>query len=278
MEYQSSMTGELESPGGFTFGIQGWTWGEQRPVSITFFLDGSAMVCDQYGRSIRGTVNDGKEVWFALTPPEGMMVTEGQAPPYKVRHREVFEGGKLVKKQPLATHMQVIEALAAERIDWTRLTWAGPPQLSYEQLKKIPNLPTISISELRRIPDEALRKDALRVRREVESSQQKEMEALLKGGPILLQWSAIHGLDDMYAIPKTVSWNYKRGPRLPERLWTVSFQPISQPPGEGAPLLIPGKSYDALQTAFRCTIASLSANPSSTRSAGVPLCAVGPTP
>ena len=167
-------SGEFKSPGGFVFGVQGWTWGEQRPTSITFFLDGSAMVCDQHGRPIKGTVNDGKEVWFATSPPPGMMVTSGIAPPYPKRQREVMEGGVIVKRQPLATHAEVIAALARERIDWATLTSAGVPQLSYDELKKL-NLPMASIEELRRIPDPELRKVTLRVRREQLADQEKDM-------------------------------------------------------------------------------------------------------
>ena len=177
MADQDNLAGQFTSPGGFVFGVAGWSWGEQRPTSITFFLDGSAMVCDQHGRPIRGVANDGKEVWFATSPPEGMMVTSGAAPPYSKRFREVLEGGKLVKKTPLATHAEVISALASERIDWTKLVCAGTPQLPYEQLKKLLDLPYISTAEIRRIPDEGLRRDALRIRREADAAHEKEMIA-----------------------------------------------------------------------------------------------------
>ncbi len=174
MHDSENFVGQLKSPGGFVFGIQGWTWGEQRPTTITFFLDGSAMVCDQHGRPIKGTVTDGKEVWFAMSPPEGVMVTSGVAPPYPKRYREVMEGGALVKKSPLATHAEVIASLARERIDWATLISAGVPQLSYEELKKL-NLPMASIEELRRIPDPELRKVTLRVRREQLAESEKDL-------------------------------------------------------------------------------------------------------
>ena len=59
----------VTSPGGFVFGVSGWTWGEPRPKSITFFLDNTAKVSDQHGRPIKGTVVDNKEVRFAAGPP-----------------------------------------------------------------------------------------------------------------------------------------------------------------------------------------------------------------
>lgn len=49
---------EVRSPGGFVFGIQGWHYGEVRPVSITFFMDNTTRVSDHHGNAIpefRGT-------------------------------------------------------------------------------------------------------------------------------------------------------------------------------------------------------------------------------
>jgi hypothetical protein len=50
---------------------------------------------------------------------------------------------------------------------------AGWPQLNYEELKKLPELPPTPLEELRKIRDPQLRKDALRVRREVDSAREK---------------------------------------------------------------------------------------------------------
>jgi hypothetical protein len=160
-------SGGLVSPGGFEFGVQGWNWGEARPVSITFFLDGSAMVCDQHGRPIKGTMVDGKEVWFATTPPKA---ERDNSLPYEKRF---IDHNK--RKLPLGTHAEVITALVDERIDWTKLSVAGTPQLPYDQLKKIPNLPPISEEELRRIPDLQLRKDVIKLRRELNATRTKEL-------------------------------------------------------------------------------------------------------
>lgn len=165
-------TGDLPvSPGGFAFGVQGWTYGEPRPTSITFFLDGSAMVCDQYGRPIKGAVTDGKQLYFALGPPEADIDT---SKPYQHRHREEMQGGKRVKREVLATHAQVIAALEAERIDYAKLTVAGVPQLPYEQLKALGCRITNDVDSIRRIPDPALRRDMLRVKEEAKKAEAKE--------------------------------------------------------------------------------------------------------
>lgn len=141
-ENQENRTGEFQSPGGFVFGVQGWTWGEQRPTSITFFLDGTAKVSDQHGRPIKGVVKDNKPVYFGR-----------------------------------CTHAQLIAALAEERIDWQSLNCAGWPQLPYATLKGLKELPPTPLDELRKITDPELRKDALRMRRETDAAREKEMSA-----------------------------------------------------------------------------------------------------
>lgn len=156
-ELQRDVVGEFESPGGFVFGVQGWTWGEQRPSSITFFLNGTAKVSDQHGRPIKGTVRDGKPCYFDK-----------------------------------CNHAQVIAALAEERVDWRTLTCAGWPQISYEELKKLPTLPpwpfaaehmpssptgaacTCIVCSIR---DPKLRQDALRAWKESSEVMEQEMRA-----------------------------------------------------------------------------------------------------
>ncbi len=174
-ESQGGNTGLTISPGGFEFGIQGWMWPEPNPKSITFFLDGSAMVCDQHGRPIKGVVAaDGSALYFATTPPSA--TTDSSLPYEKRFHVDRVEGGKKVRKHPLATHEQVIVALESERIDWLTLNRAGTPQLLYDKLKEVPNLPMTSEEELRRIPDPQLRKDVLRVYSERKSKIMAEVE------------------------------------------------------------------------------------------------------
>jgi len=149
-ELNRDYSGEFRSPGGFVFGVQGWTWGEQRPSAITFFLDGTCKVSDQHGRPIKGVVKDNKPIYFDR-----------------------------------CTHAQVVTALAEERVDWKVLTCAGWPQLPYEQLKALRILPSWPFTEKHTgdkcqcirccIPDPVLRKDSLRIRREVDSAREKEM-------------------------------------------------------------------------------------------------------
>ncbi len=162
------------------------------------------MVCDQYGRQIRRAVsNSGMELRFADTPPEGN------------------KDGRIVSRPQFATHAQVIEALAEEKIDWMayEVRWrdktnnnksrsgltlndasklqvkllqegnlpvvmdraivcAGWPQLPYEMMKTLPELPPTPIEELRKIVDPQLRKDALRIKREFDEVRTKELQAV----------------------------------------------------------------------------------------------------
>lgn len=162
----SENVGSVTSPGGFVFGVQGWTWGEPRPQTITFFLDGTAKVCDQHGRPIRGSAKDGKEVWFAQHAPkeDEQPDAEGNLPP---------------SRRKLGTHKQVIDALTSDGHNWRSCAWAGWPQLPYEQLKEIKNiLPSTPIEELRKIRNENLRKDALKIRREIIEAEQEYLEGL----------------------------------------------------------------------------------------------------
>lgn len=157
-EQEQQVLGEFQSPGGFVFGVQGFSWGEPRPKSITFFLDGTAKVSDQHGRPIPGIVTeDNKKILFAQSPPKNDDLPGTRA--------------------KFANHAQTIAALAAERIEWTTLVCAGWPQLPYAELKKLPELPPTPLEELRKIRDPDLRRDALRARREADEVRTKEMAA-----------------------------------------------------------------------------------------------------
>lgn len=152
--------GEIKSPAGFEFGVVGWMWGEPRPRAITFFLDNTAKVSDQYGRPIKGVITekDSRRVYFAPGPP-----SPDDPPAARAKY---------------ATHAEVIAALEEEHIDWKKLPSAGWPQLDYEQLKALPALPPTPIEELRKIKDGKLRKDALRLRREADEAVLAESQAL----------------------------------------------------------------------------------------------------
>lgn len=204
-ESESNEGGMVVSPGGHVFGVQGWTYGQPVPKSLTFFLDGTCLVADQYGRPIRGAqANDGRQYLFAMTPPEA--------------NREGF----VITRPQYATHAQTLESLRAEGINWlayevryvnkqgggmqsrsnlskpdatkmqerlireghgavmivSAIACAGWPQLPYDELKKLPPevLPPIPplreahqayLGELRKIPDPVLRRDAIKYRKEM---------------------------------------------------------------------------------------------------------------
>lgn len=153
---QDDFSGQFRSPGGFIFGVQGWMWGPPRPSCITFFIDNTAKVCDQYGRPIRGAIIGNKEIRFAINPPN--------------------PEDNLVERRKLATHVQVIEALAAEQVNWQTLTYAGFPQLPYADLKKVKQLPPTPIEDLLKIANPILRRDAVKMRKELNDIMDKERE------------------------------------------------------------------------------------------------------
>lgn len=170
-----SPDGMTVSPGGFEFGVQGWSYGEPRPKTITFFLDGTAMVCDQHGRPIRAALlekegEQPRELLFAVKSPQ--------------------QDDKPGAREKLSTHQQVVEALQAEAVDWKRLTCAGWPQLSYTLLKELPALPPWPFSKTHdpasapcrcvrcSIRDPKLRADSLRAYQE----QSEELEKGVAGG------------------------------------------------------------------------------------------------
>lgn len=163
LQSQGAGADKLVSPGGFEFGLQGWNWGEPRIKSITFFLDNTAMVCDQHGRAIKGAEVDGKRFMFAIVGPE---LDDSRQ--------------RYIPRPGLATHAQVIDAITAERVDWLTVTFAGWPQLPYVKLKGLMDagrLPGTPLDELRKIHDKQLRQDALKARREADAVRQEELSA-----------------------------------------------------------------------------------------------------
>lgn len=187
-----------KSPGGYEFGIQGLAYGAPVPKSITFFLDNTCIVCDQYGRVIR-TAGEYGELKLAHQPPSAT------------------HEGTVVPRPQFATHAQVIAALKLDRFDWQSyevrfigrdqqwrtkggltlkqaeetqnkliaeqyagvviartIACAGWPQLPYEELKKLHSIPPTPYEELQKIPDRKLRADALRIRQEVDDALDAE--------------------------------------------------------------------------------------------------------
>lgn len=58
---------EVQSPGGFVFGIQGYEYGEVKPRAVTFFTDGTVRVIDHRGNPIRGYAGSHQEVITQLS-------------------------------------------------------------------------------------------------------------------------------------------------------------------------------------------------------------------
>ena len=74
------------------------------------------------------------------------------------------------------THAETIANLENSGVDWQKLTWAGWPQLPYEQLKELVRVPETPLDELLKIKDKSLRADAVRMRREVDAAAVEEVE------------------------------------------------------------------------------------------------------
>lgn len=160
------------------------------------------MVCDQYGRQIRRALTAQGEVHFADSAPEGSqdgrvvsrprfathaqtiaaLAAEGinwQA--YRVTHvtptnqarvrggLSLAEAGKLQEKLMQEGNTSVV--IAREIVS------AGWPQLRYEELVKLAELPPTPAEELKKIMNAELRRDALRARREADSQMEKELQA-----------------------------------------------------------------------------------------------------
>lgn len=172
MHRDADRVGQPQSPAGFEFGLQGWTPPQQVVHTITFFLNGTAMVCDQTGKPIRGAeLPGGKPVFFATSPP--VNPDDDKKPGY----RRTVSGNGSVTWAKLATHAEVVAALGEERVDWQDLTWAGWPQLPYAKLKELRKLPPTPAEELAKIPDPELRRDALRARREADEAAEAMLRA-----------------------------------------------------------------------------------------------------
>jgi hypothetical protein len=158
--------GKFRSPGGFEFGVEGWIWAQPVFKSITFYLDGTAQVSDQYGRPVRGVVApDGRTTHFAMTPPPARAMDDSD---------DALFRQLMAERAKLARHAEVIAALTVERVDWTTLACAGWPQLPYEELKKLKRLPPTPIEELQKISDTQLRRAAVRARLEADSGREME--------------------------------------------------------------------------------------------------------
>lgn len=73
---------------------------------------------------------------------------------------------------------------------------------------------------------------------------------LLDSGPVLVQSLALYGIYDFYAKSADVSQEYHVGAYDPRREIQVTFLPIARPATVGAPLYLPGHSYDDVDAAY----------------------------
>jgi hypothetical protein len=172
-------------------------WAQPVVTSVTFFLDGTAMVSDQYGRPIRGLVlDDGRVVLFAPTPPEANMERTIAARPQYATHAQVVAALALDLRIDLIGEMNAAgvpchHCKGTGKASGDRrcaacggagrkrvIVCAGWPQLPAEALAKIARLPPTPESDLRQIPDRKLREAALAARRGTdEESEADEVTA-----------------------------------------------------------------------------------------------------
>lgn len=183
-DQQQQYAGEFTSPGGFIFGLQGWTWGDQKPTSITFFLNGTVKVSDQYGRPIKGAV-----------PPDGNPVYFDRCNHAQLVDALAGEGIDVVAEMNKAgTPCKQCKGVKYVNNKWCQTCYhkesgestglcpsikcSGWPQLPYDALKKLKELPPTPIEDLRKIKDADMRRDALKTRREADAVREKEMQSV----------------------------------------------------------------------------------------------------
>lgn len=75
-------------------------------------------------------------------------------------------------------------------------------------------------------------------------AEYEDLSILLRSGPVLVQHSVTRGRDDLYGLMKSISTEDQFSAKNPHRLTTFVLIPISRPPTDSAPLIIPGASYD----------------------------------
>lgn len=137
---------KFNSPRDIPFGIEGWSYGEIKPTTITFFTDGSAIVADHRGNPIEklGTLS------LPTLPPS----SDEDSPSKRAKYPR---------------HSEIIAELTTMGINWQKLVYAGWPQLEYEALCEIEALPPTPREELAKIRNKALRADALKKRDEADA-------------------------------------------------------------------------------------------------------------
>lgn len=179
--------GGIVSPGGFEFGMVGWQYAQPIPHSITFYTDGSCQVSDQYGRPIRyASMPDGRTHRLADSPPDASKDGEVVPRPQFASHAEVIDAlaahhidwttytvryrqsgsnrvlDRLTKDKAEEFAAKVAKSGATHISVGRSISCAGWPQLPYEELVKLPELPPTPAEELLKIRDPELRSAAFR--------------------------------------------------------------------------------------------------------------------
>ena len=104
---------------------------------------------------------------------------------YEVHYQVVNGGahrmkGGLSQQQAIVEQKKLIEAGHRNVVIGRTIAAAGWPQLPYEMLKKMAEVPPTPMEELRKIVDPAMRKAAIRLRREVDEGKAKELSELME--------------------------------------------------------------------------------------------------
>jgi hypothetical protein len=73
---------------------------------------------------------------------------------------------------------------------------------------------------------------------------------VLRAGPVLIQILKLYDIYDGYYVFAGLTERYTFGGYSQARTVTATFKPVRRPPTEGAPLYIPGRSYDDVDIAY----------------------------
>lgn len=84
----------------------------------------------------------------------------------------------------------------------------------------------------------------------VTHTERDDLLTLLDSGALLVQALNLYGIYDFYAVANGVEQSYMTGAYDPRRVISVSFVPVGRPATVGAPLYVPGQSYDDVAAGY----------------------------
>lgn len=79
-------------------------------------------------------------------------------------------------------------------------------------------------------------------------AERNQLYALFNAGPMLFQGSPVYGIDDFYCVAASWQETYLNFADNPERVITVTLQPVAAPDPYGAPLVVPARTYADLKS------------------------------